>query len=268
MGSYQILDYLSRYMPTATQMGMAQALSFSAYTPSISFMAIYDHEAKYYESEDYASLRDLFRVNFTEGATYHIYSSSFFDPFLLSVHDSQGRFIAVDNGTTYGSDSISHFIAPYTGTYYVNASWDQGYADSHKFVYLSILEDIDTATPADSTPPTVIAFSPTDEAAGIAITENIVVTFSEAIQRGTGSIVLKTASGIPVATYNASASSNLSVSGSTLTINPTNILVYGTGYKIEFATGSIKDMAGNICAGTTSYNFTTTAAPDITAPTI
>ena len=260
MGYYQTLDYLSPYMPTATQMGRAQALSFSAYTPSIPLMAIYDHEAEYYESGDYASLRDLFRVNFIEGATYYIYSSSYFDPFLLSVHDNQGRFIAVDNGTTYGSDSIYNFIAPYTGTYYVNASWDQGFADSHKFVYLSILEDIGTATPADSTPPTVTVFSPADESTGVVITGNIVVTFSEAIQRGTGSILLKNATGTTIETFDAASSSQLLISGSTLTIDPTNALANDTNYYVTFTSGTIKDLAGNAYAGTTSYDFTTVAS--------
>jgi len=51
---------------------------------------------------------------------------------------------------------------------------------------------------------------------------NIVLNFNEAIARGTGNIVLKTAAGVTVATYDAATSSNLSISGSTLTINPTD----------------------------------------------
>ena len=112
----------------------------------------------------------------------------------------------------------------------------------------------------DTTAPTVTTFSPVDEASGIAVGSNIVVTFSEAIALGTGHITLKTASGTPVATYDAAHSTNLTLSGSTLTINPSADLAYGTSYAVEFAAGSIKDLAGNSYAGTTSYNFSTVAA--------
>ena len=109
----------------------------------------------------------------------------------------------------------------------------------------------------DTTAPTVTAFNPPDEAAGIAIGNSIVVTFNEAIAKGTGNILLKTAVGTIVATYDAASSTDLSISGSTLTINPTADLAYSTGYKVEFAAGTIKDLTGNSYAGTTSYNFTT-----------
>ena len=110
---------------------------------------------------------------------------------------------------------------------------------------------------ADITAPTVTTFSPADEASGVAVGSNIVVTFSEAITKGTGNIFLKTISGSVIATYDAATSSNLSFAGSVLTINPTADLNYSTGYKVELAPGSIKDLAGNSYVGTTSYNFTT-----------
>ena len=118
----------------------------------------------------------------------------------------------------------------------------------------------------DTTPPAVTAFSPADEATGVGLSSNIVLTFSESIQRGSGSIVLKKADGTTVATY-AQSSTEVTVSGSTLTINPAADLSYATGYKVEFAAGSVNDSAGNSYAGTTSYNFTTAAAPVTVAKT-
>ena len=109
----------------------------------------------------------------------------------------------------------------------------------------------------DTTAPVVTSFSPADGATGVAPGSNIVLTFSESIQRGTGNIVLKTAAGQVIATYDAATSNNLSISGSTLTINPTANLSNGTEYRLEFAPGSIEDLAGNNYAGTTGYNFTT-----------
>ena len=113
-----------------------------------------------------------------------------------------------------------------------------------------------TVTAPDTTPPTVLSFSPADEATSVNIGSNINVTFSEAIQRGSGDIFLKTDSGTTVATY-AQSSSNVTISGSTLTINPTADLNYSTVYKVEFTDGSVIDAAGNKLLGVNNYNFTT-----------
>jgi Ca2+-binding RTX toxin-like protein len=112
-----------------------------------------------------------------------------------------------------------------------------------------------TTGAGDIDPPTVITFKPSDEALGVAITANIVLTFSEAIAPGTGDIVLKTSAGVVVASYHAASSTNLSISGSSLTIDPSSNLGYNTGYRLEFAAGTIKDTAGNSYAGG-DYNFT------------
>ncbi|MEG5031012.1 Ig-like domain-containing protein, partial [Microcoleus sp. AT8-B1] len=60
-------------------------------------------------------------------------------------------------------------------------------------------------------------------------------------------------------------STNVTVSGSTVTVNPTADLAPGTGYYVEIASGAIKDLAGNNYAGTTgatAWNFTTAVAAD------
>ena len=114
--------------------------------------------------------------------------------------------------------------------------------------------------PSDITPPTVTTFSPTDETVGVPISGNMVVSFSETIQRGIGNIVLKDASGAVIETFDAATSSRLSLSGAQLAVNPSVNLGYSTGYQVEFAAGTIQDLAGNSYAGSTSYNFTTTSA--------
>ena len=124
------------------------------------------------------------------------------------------------------------------------------------------IKNDDTAATLD------VTFTPTDEAIGVAVNNNIVLNFNEAIARGTGNIILTTSSGATVATYDAATSSNLSISGTTLTINPSADLAYSTEYKVELAAGSIKGLAGNNYAGTTSYNFTTqsgTVTPPVTS---
>lgn len=140
MATYRTLTYLDAYRPSVSAMSSAPTLSFNG--ASQTFLQLgYENVAEIYESGSYASLRDLFKVNLTEGNKYFIYSSSFFDPFILSLHDVNGAFLATDSGTSYGSDVI-YYTAPYTGSYYVDASWHQGSASGNKFVSLSVHEDV------------------------------------------------------------------------------------------------------------------------------
>ena len=121
---------------------------------------------------------------------------------------------------------------------------------------------------ADATAPTVSSFNPSDGATGVAVNSNITLTFSEAIQRGTGAIQLRSgsASGTVVESFDAASSSRLSISGSTLTVDPTSTLSANTQYFLTFAAGTVKDLAGNSYAGVSTYDFKTLS--DTTAPTV
>lgn len=236
----------------AAHIAKAHALTFSP--ASVDWLNLgYANEAMFY---DWNSFPDtVFSWTGKAGSTYDLYAYSYFDPDFLWVFDNLGNLIVKDTtstGDVYGYDYINGFVTPYSGIYYVFAAWEQGSASANKLVLLKILEKA-----ADTTAPIVATFNPVDEATGVAIGSNIVVTFSESIAKGVGSIVLK-AAGAVVATYDAATnSSNLTISGSTLTINPTADLSNSTAYTVEFAAGSIKDLANNSYAGTTSYNFKT-----------
>jgi len=117
------------------------------------------------------------------------------------------------------------------------------------------------APPPDTAPPSVTTFSPADEASGVAIANDIVISFNENIARGIGSITLKTGGGSTFQTFSVASSTQLSISGNTLTINPTNDLAYNTTYRLELPSGSIKDLSGNSYAGQFNYNFTTATQP-------
>ena len=113
-------------------------------------------------------------------------------------------------------------------------------------------------SPAPAAAPlTLMGFSPAIGGA-IAVDGNIMITFSEAIKLGDGVITIESAFGEAVEIYRA-GSSMVTTSGNVLTINPSADLAAGTGYVVEFAAGTIKDLAGNSYAGATSYNFTTMA---------
>ncbi len=113
----------------------------------------------------------------------------------------------------------------------------------------------------DTRAPSVGTFSPTQQASAVAVGANIVLTFSEAVQRGTGNLLLKDGSGNSVISYNTATSANLSLSGSTLTINPSADLAAGTTYTLEGPAGLLRDAAGNGWAGPGGYRFTTAINP-------
>ncbi len=217
--------------------------------------------------------KDWFKAYLNAGSVYMLYLDGAAsgggtlgagsDTPYLTLYSSTGSYLgATYNGSASGDPAMSY--TPTSSGYYYLAAGELG--DDAIGTYRVRIDNGTGLT--DTMPPIVASLSPVNGATGVVIAENIIVTFSEAISRGTGSVVLKTAAGITVATYNAATSSNLSISGSTLTINPTADLAYSTGYKVEFAAGSIKDIAGNSYAGTSSYNFTTAAAPDTTAPSV
>ena len=185
------------------------------------------------------------------------YSSKFVSTnFTIGAADANGM-ITVTGASSGGRD---HFTFNLTSV------------ESLKFADKTVQLTYGTpVTPTDTTPPTVSAFSPATGAIGVGVASNIVLTFSEAVQLGTGLIEVHSgsATGTLVATNTTEA---LTVSGSTLTINPTANLANNIDYYVTLASGSIKDLAGNSYTGTTSYHFTTVAAGsapiDTTAPTV
>ena len=80
-------------------------------------------------------------------------------------------------------------------------------------------------------------------------------TFSEEIVKGSGIIAVRLGSA-----NGAMLDSDISTTGSTLTINPVSDLLPGTDYFITFDNGSVLDLAGNRYTGSSTYDFSTIAA--------
>ena len=139
------------------------------------------------------------------------------------------------------------------------ASWASDNISSADFALARFNSDGSLDMISDITPPTVLTFTPADEATAVDVGSNIVLTFSEAIQKGTGLIEIHSisATGGVVESYDVATSTNLTVSGSTLTINPTTDLSHNTHYFVTFASSSVKDLSGNSYSGSNTYDFTT-----------
>ncbi len=116
----------------------------------------------------------------------------------------------------------------------------------------------------DTTGPTLSSSTPADNATAVAVGSNIVLNFGETVLAGSGSIVISNGAG-DTRTISATDSSQVAVSGGTVTINPTADLNAGTGYNVQLASGVLTDQAGNAYAGistSTALNFTTASALD------
>lgn len=135
---------------------------------------------------------------------------------------------------------------------------------TYEWDYIRVVVDY---TESDTTPPTVSTFNPANNATNVARNSNIVLTFDESVQRGTGTIEIRSgsASGTIIESFNAATSDRLSISTTTLTIDPTADLPPGALIYVVIPSGAIKDLANNNYAGTSTYSFTTI---DDVAPTI
>ncbi|WP_254175027.1 beta strand repeat-containing protein [Planktothrix pseudagardhii] len=119
----------------------------------------------------------------------------------------------------------------------------------------------------DRTPPVVTTLSPTDNATGVGIGDNLIATFSEPIQKSnTGNVTIKKLSDGSIVETLAVSSPNLTINGNQLIIDPTANLAPGTEYYVEIAPGTVGDFAaiGALAAnpfigisGSTAWNFTT-----------
>lgn len=120
----------------------------------------------------------------------------------------------------------------------------------------------------DAIAPTLASTSPADEATNVLISSDLVATFNEPVQAGTGNIILKrTSDDFVIETFNVATSLRISFASNQLTINPSSNLTGGTGYYVQIDSTAVVDLSTNAFAGisdTTTWNFTA----DGTAPTL
>ena len=126
-----------------------------------------------------------------------------------------------------------------------------------------------TITVNDVTAPTVNGLLPLNNATGVVISSNLVITFNENIQKGTGNILIKDASNdITVQTIDV-ASTEVSIGDAVVTINPASDLLKSKNYYLQIPNTALTDMSSNGYVGIadkTSWSFATDLkiAPTIT----
>ncbi|HKS19054.1 MAG TPA: Ig-like domain-containing protein [Bradyrhizobium sp.] len=217
------------------------------------------------------------------------------NPGLSTTQDSLYAYLAASDATVDTPTAFLSFInlgtsadpvpaALATGQYisFVNAADSAYYTGPHdnQLTFAGFLAEINNpanwtlaGTTDNSTlnashfvldvPPALVSSAPSDNATGVSPASDIVLTFSETVQKGTGSILIKNALDNSVVQTIDVASAAVTVSGNTVTINPPADLAPNHSYYIEIATGAIKDTTNNNFAGisgATSLNFTTAAS--------
>ena len=152
--------------------------------------------------------------------------------------------------TSYNIQLASGVITDWTGNAYA------GISDATTLNFNTI-----------DTIPALITSNPLDDATAVLTDQNISLVFSEAILAGSGDIIIQGDDG-DTRIIAVTDSSQVTIAGDTLILNPSTDLHANMGYNIQLASGVITDLAGNAYAGisdTTTLNFTTA---DIILPPI
>ena len=117
--------------------------------------------------------------------------------------------------------------------------------------------------------PTITSFSPTDGATGVSAlsSPNIILTYNQPVFLGVGTITLRTvsAAGTITESFSVGVSTRATLSGQTLTIDPTSNFDYGQEYYVVVPQGGITNYVGGNSGLLNTYNFTTEAGPTLSS---
>jgi len=167
--------------------------------------------------------------------------NSAFNHYSITYDEAADTYTVVDTIGSDGTDTVTGF---------------------EHFQFADVTKSATDPTLLDTTAPTVTSFTPSNGSTGAGVSDTIVLKFSEAVHLGTGLIEIHSgsATGALVESFNAASSTHLTVSGDTLTIDPTNNFANSTDYYVTFADGSIQDYASNHYTAASAYHFSTVAA--------
>ena len=111
----------------------------------------------------------------------------------------------------------------------------------------------------DNIPPSLSQSIPVDNAINVAPDSSLILNFSEVIQRGSGTIELhsETGNGPIIERYDVATSPNISITGTSVRITPSQPLQGNTHFVVTFSNDALKDAAGNNYVNNHPLSFTT-----------
>ena len=219
-----------------------------------------------YESDGtiYAATNLGLSISTNNGTSFTTYTTDngLGGPSVRDVYASDGTIYAATNaGLSISTDNGKTFKNYRNG---LGSSSTTSVHESGGTVYVATEGGLSIAAP-----PTLETSTPTDDAAGVAVDNDLILTFSENVSAGSGDILIKKTSDNSTVATIPIGDPQVTISGSSITINPANDLDAETSYYLEIAPGVIQGGLGTKYAGlttSTDLNFTTAAAPDTTAP--
>ena len=118
-----------------------------------------------------------------------------------------------------------------------------------------------TTAAQDLTAPVIVTRDPADDSPDVSVSTNIVATFDDDLVLGSGNIVIYNVTlGSAAATIDVTDSSQVTLAGKVLTINPTAPLDGLTEYAVQMDAGVVRnlnDLPNAEITDTTSWSFTT-----------
>jgi methionine-rich copper-binding protein CopC len=182
----------------------------------------------------------------------------------LESYDLDSSSLLTFSGATLTIDPSAD-LAPGVGYYVLIPT--TAVVDASNLAFAGITDPAAWSFTGDGTAPTVVSLSPPDNQGSVAVNSNLVATFSEAVEAGTGTIELWKAGDIsPFETFVVPGSAQLTFSGATLTIDPGADLDNTADYHVIIPAAAVKDLSGNFFSGltaATNWNFTTVAPPPV-----
>ncbi len=114
MANYVTLDYLPDL--SASERNSALPLTFDVASPNT---VGWDYSSIVVGFEEQAASHSVYRFSAFEGATYDIFSMSYYDPDLLVVYDSLGNAVVINDEL----EDPDYYLIPDGGLYSYDAVW-------------------------------------------------------------------------------------------------------------------------------------------------
>jgi photosystem II stability/assembly factor-like uncharacterized protein len=183
-----------------------------------------------------------------------------------SGNGSTGGFTAGTpffSGTTVGYETKSFDVSSFAGQ--ANVAFRFVFKSDEAIIDAGVALDDFNLTYVDNIPPTLSSFTPAHTSIDIPNTANLTLTFSEAVQKGSGNILIRRVSNNAIDATIAITSNEVTVNNNLVTINPAQDLGLKILYNVEIQAGAIRDLANNNYAGinnNTTWRFTTHEIPN------
>ncbi|MCX6735427.1 MAG: Ig-like domain-containing protein [Candidatus Peregrinibacteria bacterium] len=228
----------------------------------------------------------------TDGATGVSAGSNLVVTFDKNVNAVAGKFLYVKriaDDTTFESvavDGIKVSILnaivvidlnsnlDYSTGYYVTmdaGAFEDTFGNPFAGIASSTTWNFATGAAPDVTPPSVSTLLPADEATGVSRTTDLTLTFTENVTPIAAKYITVMQGGSTIQSSEATNGAVVVVADNVVTMHLAAPLDYSTSYHVLVDVGAFEDGSGNPFAGiadSTTWNFDTGAAPDVTPPSV